>query len=165
MRQLTIVAPGKLEWQEVPAPSLVSSKAALIRPIAVGVCDFDRALVSGQYQALPYPIAIGHEIVGEVVEIGSDVCDIKIGMQVALPLHISCGECSSCRSDRTNSCTARAALSNYGLGSRGGDWGGGMSDVLMVPYADAINPLPFSSRIGWRPGIAPAAVDSGRRAA
>lgn len=138
MLQLTLTGPQQLEWREAPAPRLTDSRAALVRPVAVGVCDFDRALVSGRYTALPYPIALGHEIVAEVVEVGAHVRKIVEGMTVLLPLHISCGECRSCRSGRTNSCTSRPPLSNYGLGSRGGAWGGGMSDLLVVPFADAM---------------------------
>ncbi len=138
MRQLTLTGPLALKWQEVAEPVLQTAHAAIVRPIAVGVCDFDRALVSGRYAALPYPIAIGHEIVAEVIEVGSEVRSIAAGMRVALPLHINCGACVSCGRGRTNSCTSRPPLSNYGLGPRGGDWGGGMSDLLAVPYADAM---------------------------
>lgn len=138
MQQLTLTAPKTLQWLDVPAPRLTSDKAALVRPIAVGVCDFDRALVQGRYTALPYPIALGHEIVAEVVEIGASVRTIAVGMQVVLPLHVSCGACAKCSGGFTNSCLSRKPLSNYGLGARGGDFGGGMSDLLSVPYADAM---------------------------
>lgn len=143
MRQLTVTGERNLEWLDVPEPKLSSPQAAIVRPLAVAVCDFDRAVVGGRYPALPTPIAIGHEVVGEVVQVGDDVHDVRVGMTVALPLHISCGGCPSCRARRTNSCTSRPPLSNYGLGARGGDWGGGMSDLLAVPYADAMAaPLP-----------------------
>jgi alcohol dehydrogenase len=138
MRQLTLTAPKTLQWLDVPAPRLTSDKATIVRPIAVGVCDFDRGLVQGRYTALPYPIALGHEIVAEVVEVGAGVQDITVGMQVVLPLHISCGACAKCGGGFTNSCLSRKPLSNYGLGARGGDVGGGMSDLLNVPYADAM---------------------------
>lgn len=138
MRQLTLIDKNKVDWREVPEPRLTSPSAAIVRPVAVAVCDFDRGLVSGRYTALPYPIALGHEIVAEVVEVGSEVRTLDPGMQVVLPLHISCGHCSKCAAGLTNSCTSRPPLSNYGLGARGGDWGGGMSDLLAVPYADAM---------------------------
>jgi threonine dehydrogenase-like Zn-dependent dehydrogenase len=138
MRQLTLTAPKTLEWLDVAPPQLASDKAAIVRPIAVGVCDFDRALVQGRYTALPYPIALGHEIVAEVVEIGAGVRNVTVGMQVVLPLHISCGSCAKCKRRLTNSCLSRKPLSNYGLGARAGDWGGGMSDLLGVPFADAM---------------------------
>jgi threonine dehydrogenase-like Zn-dependent dehydrogenase len=73
-----------------------------------------------------------------VVEVGSAVQTVSPGMRVMLPLHINCGTCPSCSGGRTNSCTSRPPLSNYGLGDRGGAWGGGMSDLLGVPFADAM---------------------------
>lgn len=135
MRQLTVTAPNVLEWREVLAPGLADAHGALMRPVAAAVCDFDRAVVSGGYPALSYPIAIGHEMVAEVVEVGADVA-LRPGDRVALPLHISCGACESCRARRTNSCLSRPPLSNFGLGARGGDWGGAMSDLVYVPWAD-----------------------------
>lgn len=138
MRQLTLFEEKTVAWREVPEPSLKSAQSAIVRPVTVGVCDFDRALVVGRYKALPLPIGLGHEIVGEVVEVGSDVTAIKPGMHIILPLHVSCGTCRPCASGTTNSCTSRPPLSNYGLGARGGDWGGGMSDLLLVPFADAM---------------------------
>lgn len=138
MQQLTLVGARKLEWRHVPDPVISGPKAALVRPVAVGVCDFDRGLVSGRYAALPYPIPLGHEVVAEVIAVGREVRDIQPGMQVVLPLHISCGSCASCNLGHTDSCTSRSPLSNYGLGARGGDWGAGMSDIMLVPYADAM---------------------------
>ncbi|HEV7233158.1 MAG TPA: alcohol dehydrogenase catalytic domain-containing protein [Sphingorhabdus sp.] len=138
MKQLTVTGANCLEWREVPEPTLQGPQSAIVRPVAVSVCDFDRAVVAGRYPALPYPIAIGHEIVAEVIETGTEVHNLRAGMQVILPLHISCGACPPCGSGHTNSCQSRPPLSNYGLGARGGDWGGGMSDLLHVPFADAM---------------------------
>lgn len=138
MRQLTVTGERRLEWLEVPAPRLAGPEGAIVRPLAVAVCDVDRAIVTGRFPALPYPIAIGHEIVAEVMEVGDAVRDIRPGMRVVLPLHVSCGACPSCGSRRTNSCEARPPFSNYGLGAKAGDWGGGMSDLLSVPWADGM---------------------------
>ena len=143
MQQLTLVGPRTLEWQEVAEPPPPSALQAIVQPVAVGVCDFDRSLVSGRYAALPMPIAVGHEIVARVVSVGAEVRSIAPGMLVVLPLHINCGACPACSGGRTNSCSSRPPLSNYGLGARAGNWGGGMSDLLAVPFADAMAvPLP-----------------------
>ena len=138
MRALTLVQPGRIEWRQVASPELASPEAALVRPIAVGVCDFDRALVAGRITALPYPIALGHEIVAEVVEVGDRVADVQRGDQVIVPPQVSCGTCAECATGRTNNCEAMPALSNYGLGAGAGNWGGGMSDLLSVPFANAM---------------------------
>jgi alcohol dehydrogenase len=138
MKQLTLLAPGRTEWLDVPAPRIESTLQCLVRPTAVAVCDFDRALVAGRYTALPYPIALGHEIAGVVLETGKDVKTVKAGDRVVVPLQVSCGTCGWCARGLTNSCGARRPLSNYGLGAAGGNWGGGMSDVLRIPFADAM---------------------------
>lgn len=138
MRALTFLAPGRVEWREAPMPTLAGPDAALVRPIAVGVCDFDRAMIAGVLNVLPPPIVLGHEIVAEVTEIGAGVRSVKMGDQVILPMQVSCGHCAACRDRRTNSCETVPRLSNYGLGPAGGGYGGGMSDLLSVPYADAM---------------------------
>lgn len=138
MKQLTAIGENTLEWREVSKPSLRDASGAILRPLAAGVCDFDRAVVQGRYKALPFPIAIGHEIAAEVVEVGDEVRNIKPGMKVVLPLHISCGACANCVDNRTNSCLSRPPLSNYGLGARGGYWGGAMSELVYAPFADAM---------------------------
>src|SRR5512143_3805485 len=107
MRQLTLVGTEKLEWREVPEPTIAAPHGAIVRPIAAAVCDFDRALVRGEYPTLGYPIAIGHEMVAEVVETGPEVRSLAVGARVVLPLHVSCGGCDSCHAGRTNSCTSR----------------------------------------------------------
>jgi alcohol dehydrogenase len=130
MRALILIGPGQLEWREFPPPELAGPQAALVRPVAVGVCDFDRALVAGLITTLPHPIAVGHEIVAEVVEIGDRVRSVAPGDRVIVPLQVSCGACDACAAALTNSCRSMPTLSNYGLGAAGGDWGGGMSDLL-----------------------------------
>lgn len=143
MRQLTLIEAGKLEWREVPDPTLAAPHGAIVRPIAAAVCDFDRALVRGEYPMLPFPIAIGHEMVAEVVETGPEARKLAVGSRVVLPLHINCGACDNCHDGRTNSCSSRPAFSSFGIGAAAGDWGGAMSDLVYVPWAEAMcAPLP-----------------------
>lgn len=140
MRQLTLLAGGQVQWQQTPDPVLPGPQAALVRPLVVSVCDFDRALVAGRYPetVLPPPIVLGHEIVAEVVAVGAEVTMVAPGDRVILPLQVSCGRCDPCQAGRSNSCQAVGRVSNYGLGASGGGYGGGMSDLLIVPYAEAM---------------------------
>jgi len=147
MRQLTVTAPRHVSWSEVPAPQLSGPRAALVRPIAIATCDFDHLIVSGAVGAPP-PIAIGHELVAQVIEVGSAVRTLAPGDQVLVPFQIACGECQACRRGHTSACAAVPWLSCYGLGAMAGDWGGAAADLVRVPYADAmLVPLP--------PGLAP----------
>src|SRR3954464_16106111 len=148
MRQLTYVEPGKLEWWDVDEPRLADDREALARPISVATCDLDALLVRGH---TPYqgPLAFGHECVAEVVEAAS----LDEGTLVSVPFQVSCGECDACRRGHTGNCTGVQRMSMFGFGSFGGDWGGFMSDLVRVPYADhMLVPLPE--------GVDPAAAAS-----
>jgi len=152
MRQLTLVERGKVEWVDAPDPSLQSGREALVRPLAVALCDLDANIVSGEFP-VPAPVALGHEFVAEVVDAGEDVSAARPGGRVVVPFQISCGECERCRRGQTGDCTSVPRLSMYGFGAFGGDWGGALSDLVRVPYADAmLVPLPA--------GVEPAAVAS-----
>src|SRR5215208_2583883 len=131
MRQLTYIEPGRLEWWDVDEPRLAGDREGLVRPLCVATCDLDRMLVRGR---TPYegPLAFGHECVAEVVE--SDA--LEAGTRVSVPFQVSCGDCVACRRGNTGNCQSVPRLSMFGFGSFGGDWGGFMSDLVRVPYAD-----------------------------
>ncbi|MGH7331256.1 MAG: zinc-dependent alcohol dehydrogenase [Candidatus Rokuibacteriota bacterium] len=137
MRQLTFVSPKVLEWHEVPSPSVEGPRQAVVAPVAATTCDLDRSLIKGR---APYraPLALGHEFVAEVIDVGSGVRAVLPGDLVAVPAQISCGECDRCRSGATAFCRAVPPASMYGLGPLTGDWGGGFSDLVRVPFADAM---------------------------
>ena len=135
MEQLTYVAAGCLEWHEAPEPGLQSPGEALVRPLAVATCDLDPWIVRGR-TPFPAPIALGHECVARVEAISGDVATFEPGDLVVVPFQISCGACEPCRQGRTGNCSTVPLLSMYGFGAFGGDWGGALSDLLRVPFAD-----------------------------
>ena len=136
MRQLTLVEPHRLEWQDVEAPRREDGDDALVRPLAAATCDLDALIIAGETPYQP-PVAIGHECVAEVVE-GS-----RQGSLVSVPFQISCGACDRCRRGLTGNCERVPPLSMYGFGAFGGDWGGFLSELVRVPYADhMLAPLP-----------------------
>lgn len=142
MRQLMAATPGSLNWAEAPEPVLPSDRGALVRPLAVATCDFDHLIVAG-LAPTRMPTPIGHECVAEVMAVGSAVRSVDVGDVVIVPFQISCGTCAPCLGGRTSCCAAVPWLSCYGLGDLGGSWGGAVSDLLAVPYADAmLVPLP-----------------------
>jgi alcohol dehydrogenase len=135
MRQLTFVGPKVLEWREVPDPRVEAPRQAIVAPLAATTCDLDRSIIKGR---TPYggPIALGHEFVATVVEVGDGVRGVKPGATVAVPAQISCGTCDRCRSGSTAFCRSVPPNSMYGLGAVTGDWGGAFSDLVLVPFAD-----------------------------
>jgi alcohol dehydrogenase len=137
MRQLTVNETRSLHWSDVPAPRLSSPQSAVVRPIAVATCDFDHLLLAGHVSA-QLPLAIGHEFVAEVIEVGSAVSSFRPGDTVVVPFQIHCGQCPTCLRHETSSCERLPFLSCYGLGAMAGGWGGAVSDRVGVPFADAM---------------------------
>lgn len=136
MRQLTFVEPNVLEWRETPAPKLQGDAEALVAPIAVAICDLDRPVAGGLFP-IPGPFAFGHEFVGTVVEAGSG-SGVEPGAEVVVSFQISCGECDRCVRGITGSCRKVNPGAMYGLGQIGGDWGGALSDLVRVPFAQSM---------------------------
>lgn len=134
MRQLTLIEPRRLEWIDAPEPRLGGADAALVRPVAATMCDVDPVIIDGRFP-LPMPVAIGHEFVAEIVELGSAVREFSPGQQVVVPFQISCGECDRCAAGLTAHCRVGPPTAQYGHGSFGGDFGGAFSDLVRVPFA------------------------------
>jgi alcohol dehydrogenase len=152
MQQLTYTGPRELHWLDAPAPRLESDAAALVRPVAVATCDLDALIVHGE-SPFPPPFAIGHECVAEVVEVGDGVSGLEPGRLVSVPFQISCGSCAACLAGRSSNCAEVDFMSTYGFGPAVERWGGFLSDLVSVPYAQhMLVPLPA--------GIEPAAVAS-----
>jgi alcohol dehydrogenase len=135
MRELTVVGPGRLEWLDVEPPSLTGGDEALVQPVAVTLCDLDRPMAHGVFP-VPLPLALGHEMVAEVVEVGHRVRSVGPGDLVVVPFQISCGVCTSCTRGLTANCDAVPVRSQFGFGAFGGERGGAFSDQVLVPYAE-----------------------------
>ncbi len=136
---------------------LRSDSDALVRPVASAACDLDRYIVRGQtpFQA---PFAIGHEAVGEVLEVGDEAgrSGICRGQTVVIPWHLSCGACDECLAGRPANCTTTPQMAAFGT-PLGGLFGGLFDDVVRVPYASAaLTPLPE----GVTPAVAAACGDN-----
>ena len=103
MQHLCFVRPGQLEWRETAAPRLLNNQQAIVRPFVVGRCDLDKGLVKG---LLPMPegAPIGHEIIGEITDIGDAVTSFSVGDVVVVPAQISCGSCRNCLRGFTGRC-------------------------------------------------------------
>jgi threonine dehydrogenase-like Zn-dependent dehydrogenase len=152
MQQLTYTGASALDWREVPEPKLTGGDAALVRPRAVATCDLDALIIEG-LSPFPAPFAIGHECVAEVVEVGDAVTTLLPGQLVSVPFQISCGHCGPCRGGRSSNCASVPFMSTYGFGPAVEQWGGFLSDLVCVPYAEhMLVPVPA--------GLKPASVAS-----
>jgi alcohol dehydrogenase len=142
MRALVYEGPGAVRFRDVEEPVLGSDVAALVRPVTVATCDLDRQIVRG-LPGFDGPFVLGHEVVGEVVAVGDRVLDHRPGDLVAVSFQISCGTCRMCAKGVSSACRSVMKTASYGLGAAAGDWGGALSELLAVPYADAmLDPIP-----------------------
>ncbi len=135
MQRLEFIKKNQLEWREVPTPIISGLNQAIVRPLAVSRCDLDLPILRGQ-TLFRAPFPIGHEFVGEITALSEDVTgNFQIGMRVAVPFQISCGHCHYCKTDRSKSCSSVPYASAYGMGKSGKDFGGALTEAVLVPYA------------------------------
>jgi len=105
MKAMVLVEQGSpLVYMELPDPK-PSDQQVLLRVLACGVCRTDLHILDGDLPSPELPLVLGHEIIGEVIEIGSSVDEFSIGDRVGVPwLGWTCGECYYCQTDQENLC-------------------------------------------------------------
>jgi glutathione-independent formaldehyde dehydrogenase len=151
-RGIVYVKPGLVEVQTIEYPHLAlgnrkCNHGAILKVVASNICGSDQHMVRGRTTA-PAGIVLGHEITGEVIEVGSDVEFIKVGDLVSVPFNVACGRCRNCKAGQTGVCMnvnkPGIAGGAYGYVDMGG-WVGGQAEYVMVPYAD-FNLLKFPNK-------------------
>ncbi|HIW99961.1 MAG TPA: formaldehyde dehydrogenase, glutathione-independent, partial [Candidatus Nesterenkonia stercoripullorum] len=111
--------------------------AAILKVTTTNICGSDQHMVRGRTTA-PEGLILGHEITGEVVEVGPDVEFVKVGDICSVPFNIACGRCRNCKERKTGIClnvNPDRPGSAYGYVDMGG-WVGGQAEYVLVPYAD-----------------------------
>jgi alcohol dehydrogenase len=159
---MIFIEPGKLDWESVPDPQLENDGEALVRPIVVGRCDLDALYLSGR-MPLASGEPIGHEIIGEITDLGTTAAKhFEIGQRVIVSAQISCGECRMCHAGQTGRCERVPLGASYGMG-REGDFGGAVSGIVRVPFAKSmLIPLPNTASPTKLIGMADMATDAWR---
>ena len=151
-KAVAYIEPGKVEVQTIDYPELVlkdgpgvnkrnvgrkCEHGVILRIVSTNICGSDQHMVRGRTTA-PSGLILGHEITGEVIELGRDVEFIKKGDLVSVPFNIACGRCRNCKEGKTGIClnvNPDRPGSAYGYVDMGG-WVGGQAEYVMVPYAD-----------------------------
>src|SRR3989454_9309081 len=150
-RGVAYMGTGVVEVHSMDFPKLVLGSrkcdhGVILKIVSTNICGSDQHMVRGRTTA-PKGQTLGHEITGEVIELGRDVEFIKKGDLVSVPFNIACGRCRMCKSGNTGVCLnvnpARPGAA-YGYVDMGG-WVGGQADYVMVPYAD-FNLLKFPDK-------------------
>jgi glutathione-independent formaldehyde dehydrogenase len=150
-RGVVYQGPGKVTVESIDYPVLALGSrkcehGAILKIVATNICGSDQHMVRGRTTA-PAGLVLGHEITGEIVEVGRDVEFVNVGDVCSVPFNIACGRCRNCKEGKTGICLnvnmARPGAA-YGYVDMGG-WIGGQAEYVMVPYAD-FNLLRFPDR-------------------
>lgn len=140
MQAYTYVEHGKFELLDKPKPELLDSRDALVRVTLSSICTSDLHIKHGSVPRAVQGITVGHEMVGVVEQIGSDVTTVGVGDRVTVNVETFCGECFFCRNGYVNNCTDPNG--GWALGCR---IDGGQAEYVRVPYADqGLNRIPDS---------------------
>jgi alcohol dehydrogenase len=130
---------GSVKVGDAPKPDLQTSKDALIRVTHASICGSDLHILSGRVP-VEENVIIGHEGVGVVEKIGSDVKRVKPGDRVVVSVTIQCGECINCRNGQVALCKNGGM---FGHGKRWGGFPGTQAEYMRIPYADMVlEPIP-----------------------
>lgn len=138
MLAYTYVEYGKFELREKPEAEIKDPKDAIVRVTLSSICTSDLHIKHGSVPRAIPGITVGHEMVGIVEKIGSEVTSVKPGDRVTVNVETFCGECFFCRHGYVNNCTAPGG--GWALGCR---IDGGQAEYVRVPYADrGLNRIP-----------------------
>ena len=142
MRAVVWQGPKSVGIQDVPQPTVQAPTDAVIRVTATGICGSDLHLYDhGATMTMKPGDILGHEAMGEVVEVGDQVDHIRPGDTVVVPFNISCGHCFLCRKELYSQCEATQQLNGrkgaalFGYTHLYGGVAGGQAEYLRVPQA------------------------------
>ncbi|MFE1312464.1 MULTISPECIES: zinc-dependent alcohol dehydrogenase family protein [unclassified Streptomyces] len=141
MKGFVFHGPGQASWQDVPDPAVKEPTDAIVKVGVVTICGTDLHILKGDVPEVRPGTVLGHEAVGEIVEVGSDVRTVRPGDRVLMSCITSCGRCRFCRDG------------SYGQCRGGGGWilghliDGTQAEYVRVPFADlSVHPLPGGLR-------------------
>jgi threonine dehydrogenase-like Zn-dependent dehydrogenase len=143
----------KVEVGRVPDPKILNSQDAIVRVTSTAICGSDLHLYNGFIPTMERGDILGHEFMGEVVEMGRAVKNLRVGDRVVVPFPIACGACLACQSGMFSLCEnsnpnawiAEKLLGHSPAGCFGyshmlGGFAGGQAEFARVPFAD-VGPL------------------------
>src|SRR5690606_37005153 len=149
MKATCFIKPRKVEVQEVPDPRILNSHDVIVRVSSTAICGSDLHLYNGYVPTMERGDILGHEFMGEVVEVGANVRKLKVGDRVVVPFPIACGKCSSCQAglfagcenSNPNAWIAEKLLGHSPCGIFGyshmlGGFAGGQAEDVRVPFAE-----------------------------
>ena len=143
----------KVEVQDVPDPKILNARDAIVRVTSTAICGSDLHLYNGFVPSMERGDILGHEFMGEVMEVGPGVTNLSVGDRVVVPFPIACGACNACEQELYACCensnpNAWLASKMWGHSPAGifgyshitGGYAGGQAEYARVPFAD-VGPL------------------------
>jgi threonine dehydrogenase-like Zn-dependent dehydrogenase len=153
MKAVVWHARNDVRTETVPDPKILNSRDCIVAVTSTAICGSDLHLYDGYIPTMHAGDILGHEFMGEVVEIGPDVKSLRKGDRVVVPFCIACGSCFFCKREKFSLCdnsNPNAALAEkaYGYTTAGlfgyshltGGYAGGQAEFVRVPFAD-VGPL------------------------
>jgi threonine dehydrogenase-like Zn-dependent dehydrogenase len=157
MRATCWTGRNTVEVENVPDPKILSERDCIVRVTSTAICGSDLHLVDGYVPTMKKGDILGHEFMGEVVEVGPGVHNLHEGDRVVVPFPIACGHCNACARQEYSLCensnpNARLAEKMFGHPTAGifgyshltGGFAGGQAEYVRVPFAD-VGPLKIES--------------------
>jgi threonine dehydrogenase-like Zn-dependent dehydrogenase len=150
---------GDVRVEQVPEPTILNERDAILRVSSTAICGSDLHLYNGFVPTMKSGDILGHEFMGEIVETGPAVKNLKAGDRVVVPFPIACGACAQCRRGLFSLCEntnpnawmaeklwGHSPAGIYGYSHLTGGYAGGQSEYVRVPFAD-VNPLKIPAGI------------------
>ena len=138
-----------LRVEDVPDPTILNPRDAIVRVTTAAICGSDLHLYNGFVPSMVKGDILGHEFMGEVVETGTGVPNLRAGDRVVIPFPIACGACFFCRQGLSSGCEnsnpnawmaekmwGHSPCGIYGYSHLTGGYAGGQAQYVRVPYAD-----------------------------
>jgi threonine dehydrogenase-like Zn-dependent dehydrogenase len=145
--------------EEVPDPQILNQQDAIVKISSTAICGSDLHMYNGFVPTMKQGDVLGHEFMGEVVEVGREVRNLKVGDRVVVPFPIACGVCgfckaqaySLCENSNPNAWIAEKMLGHspsgiFGYSHMTGGYAGGQSEYARVPFAD-VGPIKVPSHL------------------
>ncbi|CAN5447461.1 zinc-dependent alcohol dehydrogenase [soil metagenome] len=135
--------------ENVPDPGILNSRDAIVKITSTAICGSDLHLYNGYIPTMEPGDILGHEFMGEVVEVGASITNLKVGDRVVVPFTISCGNCFFCKRELWSLCdnsnptpemletiAGFSGSALYGYSHMYGGFAGGQAEYVRVPFAD-----------------------------
>jgi len=149
MRATCWMGKQKISVEHVPDPQILNARDAIVKVTSTTICGSDLHLYNGFMPSMQKGDILGHEFMGQVVELGKGVKNLKVGDRVVVPFCIACGNCESCQLGNFSCCEngnptgwlpeklmGHATCGAFGYSHLTGGFAGGQAEYVRVPFAD-----------------------------